>query len=911
MIFEKLSEEESYLLAILMDESGIDLAEFCYIDETQEDGCFRAWPFQVPWFRNKNQKHIDAACFVSDTKILTSTGWKNISEIKVGEYVLTHRNRWRKVLETHNNGERDVVNFRPYGNAIPLRVTSSHKLFARHARRGSIVKDGHKRKKLLEEQWVAIEDWKWNDRSQIITTHHSSPGQRITPFFDLQLFEVRDIPNKKNNSIETVFCEDWMFLYGLWMAEGSVNISDVHGHAQIQWSLHRDEISDITPFLDRLNLNYCISYSKTDKSAKLLVNSRPLGQWLSDHAGRGCHNKFVASWVYQLPDNLRQAVLDGAMYGDGSVKNKGFEYSTTSYDLVLGLRMLANTLGMSCSAWQSQPLEYAEIRGKQIFPGISYGLNIIDLDIQKGSRGLIEDGYFWAAPTIQDTSSTTKETVYDLTVEEDNSFCAEGIYVHNSRSCGKSMSIKLRAFAFPFNYPGEEMLVTAPEAIHLQAVTDNIENLYNRNKLAREMLAGQIKHRPYHMNFTTGSRLMGRIPQRDGSGVQGMHPLILEHDEAANYPEPGWTEIQETVKIQNPRARWRAHGVSFGIGGTFNEKISGRDSSWAVTKLPAMYRPNWTEEERQDKIAEYHGSDSSGFRRNIYGFPADAGSPMFVYHRLMAARDEDEFSEYNTEVYYHAVIDEAEVRDNDGEILDIVSIPYNHTTKYNKFWIGMDLGWAQSPSSIIVFAEDKDTKKQTKSLRMITRLLLKKITPEDQVKVILHFLEVYQPMAFALDATGAGHVLYDNIMVKVRENPDLRKLADRIKDINFSSKVIVGFNDSIKFNEFDPDGYLDAAIKRPFIEAATDAIRVLIDNGNLILPNDGNLIDELQALPSSDSVTEAAKINMDAYGKPGRKKGMHNLDAMRLAVLCFQNQTIDEIIAKYNDVWRAPSMILL
>ena len=91
-----------------------------------------------------------------------------------------------------------------------------------------------------------------------------------------------------------------------------------------------------------------------------------------------------------------------------------------------------------------------------------------------------------------------------------------------SRSCGKSLSIKLRAFAFPFNYPGEEMVITAPEAVHLQAVTDNVEGLFTRNKLAREMLQGQIKHRPYHMNFVNGSRIMGRIPQRDGTGVQGL-----------------------------------------------------------------------------------------------------------------------------------------------------------------------------------------------------------------------------------------------------------------------------------------------------------------------------------------------------------------------------------------------------
>jgi hypothetical protein len=58
-VYEALTEEECYLWAILSDESGLDQAEFAYTDETQEDGVFRAWPFQWPWWRCEEQKQID------------------------------------------------------------------------------------------------------------------------------------------------------------------------------------------------------------------------------------------------------------------------------------------------------------------------------------------------------------------------------------------------------------------------------------------------------------------------------------------------------------------------------------------------------------------------------------------------------------------------------------------------------------------------------------------------------------------------------------------------------------------------------------------------------------------------------------------------------------------------------------
>lgn len=104
-----------------------------------------------------------------------------------------------------------------------------------------------------------------------------------------------------------------------------------------------------------------------------------------------------------------------------------------------------------------------------------------------------------------------------------------------SRSAGKSLSCCAAALAFPFCYPGEEMVITAPENVHLQALTDKIETMYVNNRVPKEMLVRGvhgIKHKPYLQNFSNGARIMGRIPQRDGRGVKGVHPAVLLLDEA-------------------------------------------------------------------------------------------------------------------------------------------------------------------------------------------------------------------------------------------------------------------------------------------------------------------------------------------------------------------------------------------
>jgi len=453
------------------------------------------------------------------------------------------------------------------------------------------------------------------------------------------------------------------------------------------------------------------------------------------------------------------------------------------------------------------------------------------------------------------------------------------------------------------------MVITAPEGIHLDAVTDNIESLYTNNRLASSMIAhgrGGIKHRPFMINFINGGRIIGRIPQRDGKGLKGTHPLWLEQDEASDFPEQAWAEIIETVKIQNPKARWRAHGVTRGIGGGFDERCQ-PDSGWQVHALPATFRPNWTEEERNQKIQEYGGHvDSVDFRRNILGLPGDQNSPIFVLYRLMAATDVDVGSNYNNFEYVSLEIDEAAVREYNS-IIPLLDLPGSHRS-YKRFWIGMDLGWTIAPSSIVIFAEDNTTRKGKTCLKLLARILLKKIAAPDQAAAILHLLDLYRPVAFAMDSTGAGLPLFDYVQKATREDSNLKNLASRIKGYNFSEKIIAEFDDSVVIDENSPDGYKDAAIHRNVLEWSTDILRNMVDEQKIILPYDKSIIAEFQG-----QTWTFARSAMDSYGRKRifSNGSFHTLDACRMAVLAFQQQVIQDFIDGNNQKWEPPPMLFL
>lgn len=68
----------------------------------------------------------DDYCFVEKTKVKTEKGWKLIKNIKVGDLVLTHKNRIKKVLKTYKRKINDEILKISFSSGVCLEVTKNH-----------------------------------------------------------------------------------------------------------------------------------------------------------------------------------------------------------------------------------------------------------------------------------------------------------------------------------------------------------------------------------------------------------------------------------------------------------------------------------------------------------------------------------------------------------------------------------------------------------------------------------------------------------------------------------------------------------------------------------------------------------------------------------------------------------------
>ena len=103
-------------------------------------------------------------CFAAGTKVKTSNGYKNIEDIQVGDLVLTHKGRYRKVTALMSKFAENVCRVRFLGRE-PITVTLNHPFYCRE---GSTIDDVSI---LGEPIWKAIGDMRtdWNDYAAIVT----------------------------------------------------------------------------------------------------------------------------------------------------------------------------------------------------------------------------------------------------------------------------------------------------------------------------------------------------------------------------------------------------------------------------------------------------------------------------------------------------------------------------------------------------------------------------------------------------------------------------------------------------------------------------------------------------------------------------------------------------------------------
>ena len=319
-------------------------------------------------------------CFVPNTKVLTSTGYKEIQNITKGDLVLSKNGVFQKVNEVFEKSFKDIQILKvslglgyediyctpdhifpvikrvrySYGHLKPLTDFTVQDLEIGSLETGSLLMlPKNKETKVFDidlgltysgvkTNCYLYPKSKYEKFGELYETLEVDPGLGIK---DLKLLgfnqnQSKDMKGRLSGkkaqvqriSRKIVPNKNVGKLIGWWLAEGSVDCG------RISISLHKDELHFAKELMEIikeiLNVQCSLNYSKTSNGMVLRFNHKPFSEYLLNTFGNKSYNKHIPE-EYILNTEVRRGIIFGICHGDGwynkDIKKGG--YTSTSYEL--------------------------------------------------------------------------------------------------------------------------------------------------------------------------------------------------------------------------------------------------------------------------------------------------------------------------------------------------------------------------------------------------------------------------------------------------------------------------------------------------------------------------------------------------------------------------------------------------
>lgn len=540
-------------------------------------------------FIDVRQHQVEEICFVAGTDVLTPWGPKPIETIEAGERVLTHRGRWRRVtnvMARHYVGK--VVTVAAKGQE-PVTATANHPFYALNLKPNR----SHRTTIVGDASWVAAEDLVAGGRNasgnrnrlayHAVTQPKLKHDVSITgidlaewagPFALIDDLTVRASENGRATACARRITADYEFgwLCGLFAADGSTSEKQTIFYL----GAHETELTQTLESRLARVLGVTPATTITEGNvARTVVSHRVVSAMFSDF-GHTAHGKALPGWCMAAGSDFQRGLIDGLVDGDGCEYHGRTLLRTTSRALAWQTRVLLWARGIHGSMFSAAEGEWV-INGRS---GKSREIHTVEW------RGAIErfgsavDSGDVLGFRIDETKhSTFSGLVYNLEVEEDESYTTVGGCVHNCRWFGipphKIQHLLRTTFSNIENQAIEVVVDTIIPWVKIFEEEANYK-LFGANRpgfFTKMNLNGLLRgDSASRAAFYKSMRELGVMSVNEIRGLEDMNPIGPEGDkrivqmnmttlerigEEPHAPEP--VAPMEPVDPPDPQSRVRVH----------------------------------------------------------------------------------------------------------------------------------------------------------------------------------------------------------------------------------------------------------------------------------------------------------------------------------------------------------------
>ncbi len=401
-------------------------------------------------------------CLPPEQEILTAEGYKPIAEVKVGDYVVTHRNRLRRVL---NKFEREteepiyIIKAKKIGYD-DLRVTGEHKILAIRSEWVNAHKSRDGLKLQQEPQWISARELKPGD---YLAAAYDGEQESVTPIYLSEYVAGYQISNGKlfkpqlrsdnhgyleeggtrySVNDQLVVDRELCYLFGRWLGDGCVTHrtkTDIPSGIKIVFALdEREEAERIARIIeDKFGVPTSIKMSSTERWLDLWANSMPLGQFFKAFFGCYSYGKRIPAKLMRLPNELSLELLKGLFSADGYASDNKLGILLSNRTLATQVHQMLLRLGYFFSIKETthrlgrRPAYRIQATANECAALFKDFFNREAPQVGIDTKFYFQhDGLRWVRIgeiVVEGYSGM----VFDIEVEEDHSFVSAGVVVSN------------------------------------------------------------------------------------------------------------------------------------------------------------------------------------------------------------------------------------------------------------------------------------------------------------------------------------------------------------------------------------------------------------------------------------------------------------------------------------------------
>lgn len=361
-------------------------------------------------------------CFVEGTLVLTENGYMPIEKIVSGDKVITHKNRYMKVVKSMINETNKLVGFRTSVSEM-IYCTPEHPIYIReHQRRWNAKTKGY-------DRTFDVPIWRVADEISIGNYVGTAINQvEELPKWDGYFYYKNQYKTSLSDESELndyFSIGDFWYLVGRYIGDGWLNMSD---EKSIIICCKEDEVTSITNRLNNIGINYSITKQST--VIRIQITKKELHFYLR-RFGHGASNKHLTKDILNLPVDLLREFLSGYIDSDGTFTQGRYKITSVSRRLIYEIgECVAKVYHRPYSIYFTERPKTHIIEGRVVNQKDTYQICWKPTN-DKQDKSFYEDGYIWSPITKVVKEDLENELVYNLEVEDDNSYMVQGVIVHN------------------------------------------------------------------------------------------------------------------------------------------------------------------------------------------------------------------------------------------------------------------------------------------------------------------------------------------------------------------------------------------------------------------------------------------------------------------------------------------------